>query len=380
MKRELFSDLFNFKKKSKIKAGDGYPLEEGEYPFFTSSNVLSKSIDDCLFKKPSLIFGTGGKPSVHFHKGGFAVSTDCLTAQVKDSQKVWPQFVYYFFASNMHVLEDGFKGAGLKHISKSYIAKILIPLPSLEIQKRIAAILDQADRFKELNKILIKKYDELTQSLFLDMIGDPFFNPKGWEKRPLKEFGNIQTGNTPSRKNASFYNQDYVEWIKTDNIMETQTYVSKAKEFLSRKGLEKCRFVEKGAVLVACIAGSLSSIGRASLTDRKVAFNQQINTIQPNLSVDSYFLYYLIKNSQKYIQNHASKGMKKILTKGNFEKIEMIMPPIAVQQAFSERAQNIGLQITLISQASQKSEELFQSLLQQAFKGELLKEKNYETA
>src|SRR5690606_14350707 len=126
----------------------------------------------------------------------------------------------------------------------------------------------------------------------------------------------------------------------------------------------------------ACIAGSLNSIGRVSLTDRKVAFNQQINTIQPYSSVDSYFLYYLIKNSQKYIQNHASKGMKKILTKGNFEKIEMIMPPIAAQRLFSERAQNIGLQITMTRKVSQKSEYLFQALLQKAFNGELIKEKN----
>jgi type I restriction enzyme S subunit len=73
---EKFDDLFNFAKKSKIKAGDG--LKEGIYPFYTSSATLSKRIDVFQEDRISLIFGTGGQASVHYVDEQFSTSTDCI--------------------------------------------------------------------------------------------------------------------------------------------------------------------------------------------------------------------------------------------------------------------------------------------------------------
>ena len=114
MLKKHFSELFDFQKKSKIKAGDGLKIELGKYPFYTSSNVLTKSIDEYLFDKPSLVFGTGGLASVHFCASKFAVSTDCLVAQPKDDKIIFSKYVYHYLSANIHVLEEGFKGAGFK--------------------------------------------------------------------------------------------------------------------------------------------------------------------------------------------------------------------------------------------------------------------------
>ena len=67
------------------------------------------------------------------------------------------------------------------------LKKFKIPLPPLDQQKKIAAILDAADAYRQKTKALIEKYDELTQSLFIDMFGDPVTNPKGWETRTIVE-------------------------------------------------------------------------------------------------------------------------------------------------------------------------------------------------
>ena len=119
-----FSNLFDFQKKSKIKAGDGLPLNEGSYPFYTSSNILKKSINKFLFDGNSLIFGTGGSASVHYCNERFAVSTDCFVTQPKNNDELFLKYIYYFLSGNIHILENGFKGAGLKHISKGYISDI----------------------------------------------------------------------------------------------------------------------------------------------------------------------------------------------------------------------------------------------------------------
>ena len=259
----------------------------------------------------------------------------------------------------------------MKHISKGYIEDLEIPLPPVPTQQKIAAVLDKADELRQYNKQLIEKYDALMQSLFLDMFGDPVRNEKGWKKLELKKFGKIITGNTPPRNDDENYSSNFIEWLKTDNINDKYVNVTQAKEYLSEKGFSKARFVENGALLVACIAGSIESIGRASLTDRKVSFNQQINAIQPFDDVNPKYLYNLFKISKKHIQNHASNGMKRMLTKGEFEKILMIKPTLELQNEFAERVQLIETQKQQAQEALAKSEDLFQGLLQRAFKGEI---------
>ena len=158
MQKVKFKELFSFEKKSKIKAGDGFKLGEGKYPFYTSSDTLSKTLNEFLFKDESLIFGTGGLASIHFCNEKFAVSTDCFVTQPKNSNEVFSKFVYYYLSGNIHILENGFKGAGLKHISKDYLQNIEIPLPALPTQLKITNILDKADELRQYNKQLIEKY------------------------------------------------------------------------------------------------------------------------------------------------------------------------------------------------------------------------------
>ncbi len=289
------------------------------------------------------------------------------------NEKLDTNFLFHFLNSDVFENEaiKNSAGAAQLNLSTKWLGDFEIPLPSLATQQRIAAILDQADAIIQNNRAIVQKYDALTQSLFLDMFGDPVKNEKGWEKEELKNFGKISTGNTPSRADLKNYDNHYIEWIKTDNIIENEFYISKAQEYLSFEGAKKGRIVNENSLLVTCIAGSLQSIGRAGISNRKVAFNQQINAIEPNNEVNISFLYFLIKNSRKYIQDHASSGMKRMLSKGEFEKIKMILPPIQLQNQFAERVAMIEAQKQQAQLELAKSEELFASLLQRAFKGEL---------
>ena len=90
-----------------------------------------------------------------------------------------------FLQSQFRYLRETCTGATIPHISRPTLESLKIPLPPLDQQKKIAAILDAADAYRQKTKALITKYDELTQSLFLDMFGDPVSNPKGWEKVKL---------------------------------------------------------------------------------------------------------------------------------------------------------------------------------------------------
>lgn len=260
-------------------------------------------------------------------------------------------------------VRDSLKFKGLESIK--------IPLPSLDDQIRIGHLLGKVEGLIAQRKQHLQQLDDMLKSVFLGMFGDPVRNEMGWDKPDLKAFGKISTGNTPPRNDPANYDDDFIEWIKTDNINGDAVFVTPSTEHLSEVGAKKARTVTNGALLVACIAGSVESIGRAALIDRTVSFNQQINAIQPGKDVNPLYLYGLFKLSQAYIQSHATKGMKKILTKGDFELIKMIKPPIDLQNQFAVIVERIEGLKTRYQQSLSHLETLFGALSQKAFKGEL---------
>lgn len=365
---EKFKDIFWFAPKSKIKAGEG--LEKGRFPFYTSSAIQNKWIDTEQHLDEALIFGTGGSASIHYESQPFSTSTDCFVT-ITNRRDVNTKYVYYFLSSNIHLLERGFKGAGLKHLSKAFLEELEIPLPDVETQNKIVAILDKAKAILDKREQTIKKYDELLRATFLEMFGDVANNTKSWDRKPLKEFGNIITGNTPPRNDKSNYDSEFIEWIKTNNIINESPTLTRAEEFLSETGFQNARFVDKNSLLVTCIAGSIGSIGRSAITDRRVAFNQQINAIVPNDDVSIHFLYWMFKLSSEYIQSFATKGMKRLITKGEFEKILFIKPDYNLQLNFERIALFYASLINKVYTSKTKIETLLSSLSQQAFEGNL---------
>ena len=209
-----------------------------------------------------------------------------------------------------------------------------IPIYPLEVQTEIVDRLDRVQAIISARQQELQKLDDLIKARFVEMFGDPRSNPFGFEKRMLKDTCKVITGNTPSRAIPEYYG-DFVEWIKTDNIVSGLLNPTKAAESLSEKGLEAGRTVDSGAILMACIAGSIASIGRVCVTDRKVAFNQQINAVVPK-QYDIFFLYSLIQMSKEYLVEDINMALKGILSKSKLEEKEFIVPPMELQEQFAD--------------------------------------------
>lgn len=232
-------------------------------------------------------------------------------------------------------------------------------------------MLDKADCLCRQRQETLQLTEKLLQSVFIDMFGDPVDNPKGWPMLELGKFGIVRTGNTPPRSDKEHFASEGLEWIKTDNIVEDRVIVTSAAEKLSAMGAKVARIAPKDSLLVACIAGSEKSIGRAALTDRKVAFNQQINAITPHSDVSPLFLYFLMKVARRQVQFAAGKGMKKMINKSTFESLRFIAPDQDHQRAFEKVAQRLITQSQDCHEQFPVLKALFTSLQQQAFRGEL---------
>ncbi len=241
-----------------------------------------------------------------------------------------------------------------------------LSLPDLSEQNRIAGLLEQADRLRRKRRYALELGDTFLPAAFLELFGDPLTNPRGWQRAKICELGEVQTGNTPPREDITNYGSA-VEWIKSDNICLNELYPTRAAEMLSEKGIALGTVVDGGSVLVTCIAGSATSIGNVCLTNRRVAFNQQINSVTPNRDVLPLFLYGLLLTAKPLVQRSTTLAMKRMITKTKLEELLLVRPPETVQRQFSQLISRHDRLRAGQREALRQSEHCFRCLLDQAF-------------
>lgn len=225
-------------------------------------------------------------------------------------------------------------GATQKAITNAGLQKIIVNIPDYKLQDDISKKLSILLKVISMRQNELDMLEDLIKARFVEMFGDPRSNPFGFEKMILKDTCKIITGNTPSRAIDEYYGE-FIEWIKTDNIVSGLLYPTKAIEGLSEKGVKIGRTVDKDSILMACIAGSIASIGRVCITDRRVAFNQQINAIIPQ-KYNIHFLYVLLQISKDYLVEDINMALKGILSKSKLEEKEFVVPPKELQEQFAD--------------------------------------------
>ena len=286
-----------------------------------------------------------------------------------DKSVVFPRYLYWYLRSRefQFAKDTRCTGATQKALTLSGLREIRLPLPQdLGEQARIASTLDKADEIIREQRSMFDLANELLMATFLDRFGDPSSNPKRLSQKRLAEFGRIVTGNTPPRNNPQNFGEA-VEWIKSDNLNTPDHIVSAASEGLSLLGKSVAKIVQAGSTLVTCIAGSPSSIGNAAFVDREVAFNQQINAVEPNRDTDPLFLYVHFLASKGLVQAASTNSMKGMVSKGKLQEIKFLAPSIEDQRAFGAIASEVlSLIKTTLSEISDAAD-LFGAVSQGAF-------------
>lgn len=298
------------------------------YTPFQAGDVLLAKIS------PSLENGKAAFVDVLPHHWGFG-STEFHV--LRPTSKVLGRYLFYSIWSSefRQTASRHMTGtAGQKRVSPSFVAGFRIRVPTIGEQRRIVEILDKADSIRKKREQSLSLVQTIPVALFVDFFGDPIRNPRAHPLRSIGTLGRVVTGNTPPRNNPSFFGSE-IEWIKSDNIRPDILSLTKATECLSASGANVGRVVQAGAILVACIAGSRESIGRAALTDRSVAFNQQINAIVPDQDkINPTFLFVQLLAVKRLIQGASTGGMKGMVTKSMLSAIRVMCPPKSEQDRF----------------------------------------------
>ena len=278
------------------------------------------------------------------------------------------KYLYYFFLS-INVPNTGYN----RHFK--YLKNLKIPLPPLEQQKKIAAILDEADAYRQKTKALIEKYDELTQSLFLDMFGDPVTNPMEWE---CKKFENFTTkynqGVNTTTEKIKYEDDGTFPIIRAGEVgkgslsFDSVVWVDHENESRIK---ETCKPI-KGDVLYANIGANL---GTACLVETNRAFGIAWNVfrIQLKEQVNRTFFVHQLNSEwvKRVVWSKVKTATVPFISGKQIAELNFINPPVYIQSDFEKRVQAIEAQKAQTQASLAQAEDLFNSLLQRAFKGEL---------
>lgn len=376
MRTEKFKSLFKFAAKSQLKASD--ESKDGIYPFYTSSTTLSKKIDKAIYFDESLIIGNGGSANIHHSYNPFSTTSHCFVAIPKASD-INSRYVYYFLHGNIHLLERGFKGAGLKNISKSYIEDIDIPVLPIETQNKIVSVLDRATLLVKKREETIQLINELQIAIFLDMFGDPYTNPKNWKTDKLegyiKYMGDIGSNgsNAVISKNLKMIDEeDYALMIRTVNLSNND--FSNNLKFVSKETYDffKKSKIYGGEIIMNKIGSNAGDFWIMPDLKRPVSLGlNQLVIRTKNLNL-IFLYYYLSTNYGKLLIKSKVRGAAtKSITKTAIKELRIFQPPIELQNAFEKRYLKSMESVQKLEASRVELNILLSSILQKVFNGQL---------
>lgn len=288
---------------------------------------------------------------------------------VPDRRRLDSKFLYHWLTANTAYLQALGNGATFKEISKAVVERIEIPLPPLDDQGRIAAILDKADTLRRKRKRAVELADSLAQSIFLEMFGEG----KHFELRPLSSFvdqddrinyGVVQPGEEVS---------DGINLIRVSDLKNgvvDHSNLRKVSKEISRKHI---RSVLRGnEILVSCV-GSVGEVAIASPRERGFNVARAIARVPIADGLLRAFVTEYLRSPtvQRYFAKELRTVSQPTLNIKQISETLIPLPPMSLLQEFQRKAEFVRSILSAARVSADNSGMLFSSLQHRAFSGQL---------
>ena len=389
---------------SKITDGSHNPpkgIESGKYLMLSSKNIFHDEINfdnpRYLTKEDFLqenkrtdisandilltIVGTVGRVAIVSNKHSKFTLQRSVAVLKPIVNLVAPRFLMYLLQTMTGDLLAGARGVAQKGIYLKQIRELEVFLPPLAEQKKIVEVLDAVNSLRQKDQQLVEHYAALSKSLFFEMFGNPIANTKSWQVKQLKDLSiKIHSGTTP-KGGKKVYVEKGIILLRSQNVwknkleLDNAVYIDNNTHNKMRKSSLKNRDILM--TKTGRINTENSSLGRAAMflgEDDSANVNGHVYLIRLQKNVLNEFVLFILTTHEyrEYIRRVCVGGIdKRQINKEHLEKFPIIYPPIDLQKQFVERLQAIERQKQQTQASLEKSEILFNSLLQRAFKGEL---------
>ncbi|WP_158070578.1 restriction endonuclease subunit S [Mycobacterium sp. NS-7484] len=264
-------------------------------------------------------------------------------------------------------------------VSRESLLAMEIQLPSLDEQRRIAAILDHADKICAKRRQILGAVDRLAQSIFIEMFGvearravtpqPRLKHSSGWQWVRLDEVAEMATGHTPDRKREDYWNGD-IPWISLPEIRQLDGKTAWSTELrITSAGLANSSAVLLPAGTV-CFSRT-ASVGFVTKLGQPMATSQDFHNWIPGADLDSDYLMAALRASRLHLLGSSDGSIHKTIYQRVAERFAILLPPIKLQREFTQRLAEVSRFDGNQKLRSTLDESLFTSLQSRAFRGEL---------
>ena len=364
-----------------VKLGDYIKIQTGKldanasdangiYPFFTCA-VEPLQINTYAYDCECILVAGNGDLNVKYYNGKFNAYQRTYIIEIKNKE-LDIRYLYHFLTKYINILRKNSIGGVIKYIKLGDLTDIKLPLPSIDKQQKIVSILDKADEIRTKKKQANEKLDDFLKSTYINLFAE---NSKRVKLEKLGYF--ITKGTTPKAQDMSQDSGD-IPYIKVYNLrFDTRldftvnpTFVTQEshKNFLARS------IVYPGDVLMNIVGPPLCKVSIVPDTYSEWNINQAIARFRCNKELNNLYLAWFLTTpfAEKQMLRNAKKTSGQLnLTLEICKNIEIPLPSIELQNKFAQIVEKVEEQKTKNEKVIKQMDNLFNSLSQKAFKGEL---------
>lgn len=340
---------------------------ESAYISDTPRKLTRAGLDNCAaaILPPYSVLFSSRAPIGHVAVNTVPMATNQgFKSFIPKADRTEAKFLYWWLRANRLYLESLGNGATFKEVSKAIVSRVEIPLPPLPEQRRIAEVLDRAEALRAKRRAALAQLDTLTQSLFLDLFGDPATNPKDWPKTTLGEIIEFVGGSQPPREKFT-----YAPSPETIRLVQIRDFRTDAfKTYIPQKLAR--RFFETDDVMIGRYGPPVFQILRGLSGSYNVALMKAL----PRGEVLKDFIFYLLQEQRLHsfvVERSERTAGQSGVNLELLEKYPAYLPPVSMQREFARRVTAVEKLKAAHRASLAELNALFATLQHRAFRGEL---------
>ncbi len=329
---------------------------DGKYPIYGTGGIMGYANE---FRCPAFSVIVGRKGNINnpiFVEENFW-NVDTAFGVVPSKASLVSKFFFYF-CKNYDFTKHNV-AVTIPSLRRIDLLKIPIPVPPLSEQQRIVSELDLLSSIIEKKKAQLKEYDQLAQSIFYDMFGDPIENEKGWDKSSLSKMGLLARGVSKHRpRNAPELLGGTMPLIQTGDVSNADFYIRNYTSTYSDLGVSQSKIWKAGTLCITIAA----TIGKCAILSFDACFPDSVVGFAVNNKLcNNEYVFFIFKCLQSILEENAPSVAQKNINLKVLNELELPLPPLSLQQSFVSKIEEIERQKSLIQQSINEAETLFNS-------------------
>lgn len=327
--------------------------DNGKYPIYGTGGIMGYASQ---YRCPanSVIIGRKGSINNPLFVETEFWNVDTAFGVVPNEDILHPKFFYLFCKDYDFTRHD--VSVTIPSLRRTDILKINVPVPPIAEQEKIVAELDCLSGIIEKKKQQLKELDNLAQSIFYEMFGDPVENDKRWETSPLHKVSTLINGRA--------YKQNELLDSGKYRVLRVGNFFTNGNYYYSDLELEDDKYCDNGDLLFAWSA----SFGAFIWNEDKVIYHYHIwKVLYDNDLLDIQYYRYLLNTMTAFFMKDVHGIGMVHLTKARMEQYVLPLPPLPLQQEFASKIESIEKQKELIAQSIKETETLFNSRMDYYF-------------